>query len=118
MHSNIFLRVCSSAVMVPLVWAVVWFGKSVYEDYSIPLFKLFLAFLGLGLAWEWENMFHKKLTTSGMWLFFTTILTVFLAEDNLSFTLWLWIFLAKSSLGNGGICNGGFRKKALLPFSR
>ena len=88
MHSNIFLRVCSSAVMVPLVWAVVWFGKSVYEDYSIPLFKLFLAFLGLGLSWEWENMFHKKLTTAGMWLFFTTNLTDFMAEANLSFTLW------------------------------
>lgn len=89
MHSNIFLRVCSSAVMVPLVWAVVWFGKSVYEDYSIPLFKLFLALLGTGLAWEWDTMFHKKLTLSGLWVFLTTILTVFLAEDNLAFTFWV-----------------------------
>ncbi len=75
--------------MVPLVWAVVWFGKSVYEDYSIPLFKLFLALLGTGLAWEWDNMFHKKLTVSGMFVFLTTILTVFLAEDNISFTFWV-----------------------------
>ena len=89
MNSNIILRVISSLIIVPLVWYVVWCGKSVYEDYSIPLFKIFLAMLGAGLAWEWDNMFHKKQTLGGFWVLMSAVLTAFLAEDNPAFAIWI-----------------------------
>ena len=89
MNSNIVLRVLSSLVIVPLVWYIVWCGKSVYEDYEVPLFKIFLAMLGAGLAWEWDNMFHKKQTVGGFWVLVTAILTAFLAEDSPAFTIWI-----------------------------
>ncbi len=89
MHSNLILRVISSLIIVPLVWYVVWCGKSVYEDYSVPLFKIFLALLGAGLAWEWDTMFYKKQTLGGLWVLITAMLTAFLAEDSPSFTIWI-----------------------------
>ena len=91
MYLNLILRVVSSLIIVPLVWYVVWCGKAVYEDYSIPLFKIFLAMLGAGLAWEWDNMFNKKQTLGGFWLLLTAVLTAFLAEDNPAFTIWVML---------------------------
>ncbi len=89
MKSNLVLRVLSSVVMVPLIWFVIWYGKSVYEDYSIPLFKIFLALLGAGLAWEWDTMFHKKQTISGFWMTLSAVFVAFLAEDNPAFSFWI-----------------------------
>ena len=89
MHSNLFLRIMSSIVFVPIVLLIVWYGKTVYEDYSIPLFKLFLAFLGAGLAWEWDTMFHHKITVSGIFLTVLSSIVVFLTSDNPVFALWM-----------------------------
>ena len=89
MKSNLILRVLSSVVMVPLIWYVIWYGKAVYEDYSIPLFKIFLALLGAGFAWEWDNMFNKKMTTGGLWMSVCAVMVAFLAEDNPAFSFWI-----------------------------
>ena len=62
MHSNLLLRTLSSLVLAPAVLAAIWFSKSINEDYSIPLYQIFLAILGTGLAWEWEYMFTKRTT--------------------------------------------------------
>lgn len=89
MHSNLFLRVMSSLVFVPIVLGSIWYGRSVYEDYSIPLFNIFLVCLGAGLAWEWDRMFHKNLTVSSLLLTVMAALVVFITEDRLAFSLWL-----------------------------
>ena len=89
MHSNLCLRIMSSVIFVPIVLLIVWFGKSVYEDYSIPLFQLFLAFLGAGLSWEWDTMFHHKITVSGIFLTVLSSIVVFLTPDNPVFALWM-----------------------------
>ncbi|MBP5344222.1 MAG: phosphatidate cytidylyltransferase [Alphaproteobacteria bacterium] len=89
MHSNLCLRIMSSIVFVPIVLLIVWFGKAVYEDYSIPLFQLSLAFLGAGLSWEWDTMFHHKITISGIFLTMLSSMVVFLTPDNPVFALWM-----------------------------
>ena len=89
MHSNIFMRLFSSILMAPLVLAIIWYGKGIYDVYGIPLFKIFLALLGAGLAWEWDLMFNKKQTAAGLWITITALLTAFVSEDNPSFTLWM-----------------------------
>lgn len=89
MHSNLFLRIMSSLVFVPIVLGSIWYGRSVYEDYSIPLFNIFLVCLGTGLAWEWDRMFHQKLTESSLLLTVLSALIVFITEDRPSFSLWL-----------------------------
>ena len=89
MHSNIFIRFFSSILMAPLVLLIIWYGKSVYEIYSVPLFKIFLGLLGAGLAWEWDEMFHKERTTAGLWITITALLTAFVSDDNPSFVLWM-----------------------------
>ena len=89
MHSNLSLRIMSSIVFVPVVLLIVWFGKTIYEDYSIPLFKLFLALLGAGLSWEWDTMFHHKVTVSGIFLTVLSSIVVFLTSDNPVFALWM-----------------------------
>ncbi|MBQ4471745.1 MAG: CDP-archaeol synthase [Alphaproteobacteria bacterium] len=89
MHSNLFLRIMSSIVFVPIVLVAIWYGRGMYEDYSIPLFNIFLACLGAGFAWEWDNMFNKKLTICSVLLTLIAILVVFTSEDRPPFALWL-----------------------------
>jgi len=89
MHSNLFLRIMSSLVFVPIVLGSIWYGRSMYEDYSIPLFNIFLLCLGAGFAWEWDKMFHKKLTFCSILLTVLSALVVFITEDRPSFSLWL-----------------------------
>ena len=89
MHSNLFLRVMSSLVLVPIILGSVWYGRSFYEDYSIPLFNIFLVCLGAGFAWEWDFMFHKKTTVGSIVLTVLAALVVFITEDRPTFSLWL-----------------------------
>jgi len=91
MHSNLFLRIMSSLVFVPVVLGSIWYGRSIYEDYSIPLFNIFLVCLGAGFAWEWDRMFHKKLTANSILLTVMAALVVFITEDKPSFSLWLML---------------------------
>lgn len=115
MHSNILVRLFSSILMAPLVLLIIWYGKSVYDVYGIPLFKIFLALLGAGLAWEWDGMFNKRQTTAGFWIAITAILAAFISDDSPAFVLWMilmgtTIALWKSkgslafSLGTAYIC--------------
>ena len=89
MHSNLCLRIISSIIFVPIVLGAIWYGRSAYEDYSIPLFNIFLACLGAGFAWEWDTMFHKKITINGILLTLFACLVVFLTEDRPLFALWV-----------------------------
>jgi len=89
MRSNLLIRILSSILLAPMVLAIIWYGKAVYDVYGIPLFKIFLALLGAGLAWEWDFMFHKERTTAGLWIMITAILTSFVSEDNPAFVLWM-----------------------------
>lgn len=89
MHSNLFLRIVSSLVFVPIVLGAIWYGRSAYEDYSIPLFNIFLTCLGAGLAWEWDTMFNKKITINSVLLTLFACLVVFLTEDRPPFALWI-----------------------------
>ena len=89
MRSNFLIRTLSSVLLAPLVLAIIWYGKAVYDVYGIPLFKIFLALLGAGLAWEWDMMFHRERTTAGLWVLITALLTAFVSEDNPAFVLWL-----------------------------
>ncbi|MBO7483727.1 MAG: phosphatidate cytidylyltransferase [Alphaproteobacteria bacterium] len=89
MHSNILIRIFSSVLLAPLVLAIIWYGKSVYDVYGVPVFKIFLGLLGAGLAWEWDMMFNKKQTTAGLWMTISAMLTAFISEDNPAFVLWV-----------------------------
>ena len=89
MRSNLSLRIMSSIVFGPVVLLIIWFGKAFYEYYAIPIFPLMLAFLGAGLAWEWDTMFHNKITVSGIFLAALSSVVVFLTADNPIFALWL-----------------------------
>ena len=73
----------------PIVLGSIWYGRSIYEEYSVPLFNIFLVCLGAGFAWEWDKMFHKKLTANSILLTVMTALIVFMTEDKPSFSLWL-----------------------------
>ncbi len=104
MHSNLVLRIVSAAVLAPLVFAAIWFGKTVYEVYSIPMYPILLAVFGTGMAWEWSMMFHKKVTTGGLLIAMTACLTAFLTEGNPAFALWVvfcgtaWVWLKSGDL--------------------
>lgn len=89
MHSNLLLRTLSSLVLAPAVLAAIWFSKSINEDYSIPLYQIFLAILGTGLAWEWEYMFTKRTTPIALITALIATLTVFMSDTNPLFSLWL-----------------------------
>lgn len=89
MHSNLVLRTLSSLVLAPAVLAVIWFSKSVNEDYSIPLYQIFLAILGTALAWEWEYMFSKRTTAAALITALLATLCVFISDTNPIFVLWL-----------------------------
>ncbi len=89
MHSNLALRTFSALILAPLVFFAIWFDKIIYEDYSIPAYKILLAILGTALAWEWEYMFSKKTTSNALLTAFFAVLSVFVAEDNFSFSLWV-----------------------------
>ena len=89
MHSNLVLRVMSSLVFVPIVLGAIWYGRIAYEEYSIPLFNIFLVCLGAGLAAEWDKMFHKHYTVNGILLTALASIIVFITEDQPAFSLWL-----------------------------
>lgn len=89
MHSNLVLRILSAVVLAPVVLASIWFGKSFYEEYSIPLYTVLLAVFGVGMAWEWSMMFDKKLSGNSMLMALFACLTAFLTEGNPGFALWL-----------------------------
>ena len=108
MHSNILIRLCSSILLAPLVLAIIWYGKSVYDVYGVPLFKIFLALLGAGLAWEWDVMFNKKQTTAGLWIIITAMLSAFVSEDNPAFVLWIILM---------GVTMAFWKSKGRLAFS-
>ena len=80
MHSNLVLRVLSALVLVPVVLCPIWFGRSVYEDYNIPLYPMLLALLGTGLAWEWGAMFKKSGSVNQLVMGMTAVLTAFMTE--------------------------------------
>ncbi len=89
MRSNLFLRTMSALILAPLVLGGIWFGKSVYESYSIPLYTMLLAAFGVGLSWEWSIMLDKKLSGNTMIMALFACLVAFLTEGNPSFALWL-----------------------------
>ncbi|MGN1063261.1 MAG: phosphatidate cytidylyltransferase, partial [Alphaproteobacteria bacterium] len=89
MASNLTLRILSAAVLAPCVLGAVWFGAAVYELYNIPLYTILLAVFGAGLAWEWDEMFNRQLTTAGLWTVLFACLTAFLTPDNPQFALWV-----------------------------
>lgn len=92
MRSNLTLRVLSALVLAPMVLCAIWFDKVIYEDYSIPLYKMLLCILGAGLAWEWEYMFFKKTTPVALVTSLFASISIFLAEGNPSFALWFILF--------------------------
>lgn len=87
--SNLALRTISAAILAPLVLGSIWFGGIVYELYAIPLYTVLMAVFGAGLAWEWDNMFNKKITVAGLWTAIVACLTAFLTQDNPQFALLL-----------------------------
>lgn len=89
--SNLALRTISAAVLAPLVLGSIWFGIPVYETYNIPLYTILMAIFGAGLAWEWDNMFNKKITIVGLWTVIIACLTAFLTKDNPQFALLLMV---------------------------
>lgn len=89
--SNLALRTISAAILAPLVLGSIWFGAIVYELYAIPLYTVLMAVFGAGLAWEWDHMFNKKITISGLWTVIIACLTAFLTKDNPQFALWLML---------------------------
>jgi len=89
MYSNLSLRIMSSIIFGPVVLLVVWFGKMAYDFFAIPIFQLFLALLGAGLAWEWDTMFHHKVTVNSVFLTLLSSIVVFLTPDNPMFALWM-----------------------------
>lgn len=92
MASNLTLRILSAAVLAPFVLGAIWFGAPVYELYNIPLYTILLAVFGAGLAWEWDKMFNRELTTAGLWTVLFACLTAFLTPDNPQFALWVILF--------------------------
>jgi len=79
----------SAAILAPVVLCPIWFGKSVYEDYNIPLYPLLLALLGTGLSWEWGKMFQKKGSAAQLIMALTAVSTAFITEGNPLFCVWL-----------------------------
>ena len=97
MHSNLVLRVLSALVLVPVMLCPIWFGRSVYEDYNIPLYPMLLALLGTGLAWEWGSMFKKSGSINQLVMGMTAVLTAFMTEGNPAFCLWFIVFMTAVS---------------------
>ncbi len=89
MHSNLFLRVISAVILAPLVLGFIWFGQSVYENYSIPLYPILLAVLGTGMAWEWGHMFGKDGCSNQILMTMIACMTAFMTEGNPGFVLWM-----------------------------
>lgn len=88
MHSNLFLRIISALVLAPIVLGSIWYGRDFYLDYSIPLYTILLAVFGTGLAWEWSQMFDKKVTTNTLLMAMFACLCAFLTELNPAVALW------------------------------
>ena len=89
MHSNLMLRILSAVVLAPVVLGSIWYGKVFYEEYAIPLYTMLLAVFGVGLSWEWSQMFDKKLSGNTMLMALFSCLCAFLTEGNPAFALWL-----------------------------
>jgi phosphatidate cytidylyltransferase len=89
MHSNLFLRIVSAVILAPFVLGSIWYGRLAYEEYSIPLYPIFLAIFGTALAWEWGHMFKKEGASNQLLIALTACLTAFLTEGNPLFVLWV-----------------------------
>lgn len=92
MSSQIIKRVISSFIMAPMVILTIWYGKPVYENFSIPVYTIFLALLGTGLCWEWERMILKNTTINTALMTMFVCLCAFIAPDNPTFALWVVLF--------------------------
>lgn len=93
MRSNLALRILSALVMAPVVLCPIWFGRTVYEDYNIPLYPILLAILGAGLSWEWGAMFRKSATASPIIMTLASVMTAFIVEANPAFCLWMVLLM-------------------------
>jgi len=89
MNSQLAKRIISSFVLAPMVVAIVWFGKPIYENFSIPAYSILLAVLGTGLCWEWEHMISRNITINALLMTLSVCLCAFLTPDNPSFALWV-----------------------------
>lgn len=89
MHSNLFLRIVSALILVPLVLIPILYGEYVYNEWNIPLYPMLLAVMGTILAWEWGDMFQKKGSSSQLVIALTAAFTVFLTQANPMFALWI-----------------------------
>lgn len=88
MHSQFCKRCLSSFVMGPAVILAVWFGKSAYEVFSIPLYTLMLAVMGTILSWEWEKMMRRSISSIALIMSLGACICAFVGPDNPSFALW------------------------------
>lgn len=82
MTSNLTLRVLSALFLAPLVFCAIWFDAEANELYSIPLYTILLALFGAGLAWEWDKMFNKQITVSGLWTAVIACMVAFIIPAN------------------------------------
>ncbi len=92
MHSNLALRLCSAILFAPLILVGIWYNKSLYEMYGVPVYTMLLAALGVGLSWEWCMMFYKKLKPSVMINALCATIVAFVAPENPWFCVWLVVF--------------------------
>lgn len=88
MKSNLFLRIVSALVLAPIVIGSIWYGKQIYYNYTIPLYTILLATLGVGLAWEWSQMFERKVSVNTLIIALFSTVCVFMTESNPIFSLW------------------------------
>lgn len=89
MHSNLFLRMISALILIPVVLGPIIYGRVAYEDYNIPLYPILLAAFGTGLAWEWGTMFKRSGSACQLIIALVAGLAAFMAEGNPTFVLWL-----------------------------
>lgn len=82
MTSNLTLRVLSALFLGPLVFCAIWFDGEANELYSIPLYTILLALFGAGLAWEWDKMFNRQITVSGLWTAIVACMVAFIIPAN------------------------------------
>ena len=89
MHSNLVLRIVSALLLAPVVLCPILYGRTVYEDYNIPLYPMLLALVGAGLSWEWGSMFKQGGSACQIAMTLAAVLTAFMTEGNPTFCLWI-----------------------------
>lgn len=89
MHSNLFLRLVSALILVPVVLGPIVYGKTIYENYNIPVYPMMLAVIGTIMAWEWGKMFQKSGSCTQLVTALTAGMVAFMTEANPAFCLWL-----------------------------